>query len=443
MAESSPKIPTTIVTEPHLSASRRCHCRASIAAAPAELLAVAARTGPHPKLPLMRPTHRRLPALCLLLAASSALLACDNGGEAPAGDAWTWELPAHFPRPNVPADNTMSEAKFQLGRHLFYDTRLSGDGEFACASCHFQENAFADDRDRPAGATGQLHPRSSMSLANAAYAATLTWANPLLTRLEDQALIPMFGDDPIEMGSPDEATLRTRLQSAADVDYPSLFDTAFPSQAGEAITLQNITRALATFQRGMVSASAPIDRYFEGDSEAISDSAKRGLNLFNSERFECFHCHGGPTFSSSLNHEGSLEAERAFHNNGLFNIDGEGAYPPGAQGVFEITQKPLDMGRFRAPSLRNIAVTAPYMHDGSLLDLDEVIDHYARGGRLIEDGPYAGDGAESPFRSQFIPGYRISEEERADLHAFFDALTDETFLTNPRFASPFEEDTTP
>lgn len=282
-----------------------------------------------------------------------------------------------------------------------------------------------------------------MSLANVAFVSTLTWANPLLTRLEDQAIIPMFGDDPIEMMTPEIGELRTRLEQAPDIDYSALFKAAFPEKVDEAITLETITFALATFQRGLLSANAPIDRYFAGDTDALSDSAKRGMNLFHSERFECFHCHGGPTFSSSLNHAGAIEAERAFHNNGLFNIDGQGAYPVGARGVMEITHLPEDMGRFRAPSLRNIMVTAPYMHDGSLLTIDDVLDHYARGGRLIEDGPHAGDGANSPFRSIFIPGFRLNDEERTDLHAFFDALTDEEFLENPRFASPFAEASPP
>lgn len=379
----------------------------------------------------------------LVLSLLALLSACSDERSAPLADTWTWNLPAHFPRPSVPRDNPMSEAKFELGRHLFYDTRLSTTNTVACASCHLQEAAFADHLDRPSGATGVQHPRSSMSLANVVYAGTLTWANPLLTRLEDQALIPMFGDDPIEMGTPEADELFARLRNAEDVDYSKLFDEAFAADAPDTLNLQNITRALATFQRGMISASAPIDAYFAGDSDAISPAAKRGMNLFHHERFECFHCHGGPTFSSSLNHENTIEAERAFHNNGLFNIDGEGAYPLGAQGVFEMTQKPEDMGRFRAPSLRNIKVTGPYMHDGSLLDLDEVLDHYARGGRLIEDGPHAGDGAQSPLRSPFIPGFRLTDEERADFHAFFDTLTDEAFLTDPRFASPFDATTQP
>lgn len=384
-------------------------------------------------------THAiRFLLLALTLCIASGFAAC--GDDASTTEAsWSWDLPDHFPKASVPRDNPMSEEKFQLGRYLFYDGRLSYDGSMSCASCHKQEHAFADDVDLSIGVTGDIGVRTSMPLFNVAYVSTLNWANPLITRIEDQVLGPMYGSHPVEMGSPEIDELRQRLLDADDVDYAARFRRAFPDSGEDPINLQNITYALATFVRGLTSSSAPIDAYFAGDSEAISDAAKRGLMMFNSERFECFHCHGGTLFTSSMSHEGQIEPERGFHNDGLFNIDGEGAYPPHNQGVFEITGKPEDMGRFRAPSLRNIKVTAPYMHDGSVLTLDDVLDIYARGGRLIEDGPWAGDGAESPFRSQFVPGFRLFEDERADFHAFFDALTDQKFLTNPRYASPFEQ----
>lgn len=385
--------------------------------------------------------HSWIRTACSLLFGLLLALSMNACGDEKAHDdaAWSWALPDHFPTPKVPADNPMSEAKFQLGRHLFYDTRLSYDETMSCASCHKQEHAFADDVDLSTGVTGEIGVRTSMPLFNVAYVSTLNWANPLITRIEDQVLGPMYGTHPVEMGTPEIDVLRGRLVSAQDVDYIHLFENAFPEQGGE-INLQTVTYSLAAFVRGLTSSKAPIDAYFAGDPNAISDAAKRGMRMFNSERFECFHCHGGSLFTSSMNHAGSIEPERGFHNNGLYNIDGEGAYPPHNPGVFEITRKPEDMGRFRAPSLRNIKATAPYMHDGSVLTLDDVLDMYARGGRLIEDGPYAGDGAQSPFRSQFIPGFRLLEEERADFHAFFDALTDESFLNDPRYASPFAQE---
>ena len=126
-----------------------------------------------------------------------------------------------------------------------------------------------------------------------------------------------------------------------------------------------------------------------------------------------------------------------YHNTGLYNVDGLGAYPAENTGLFDMTGQRRDMGRFRAPSLRNIAVTAPYMHDGSIATLDEVIAHYARAGRAVEEGPNAGDGRLNPYKSEFVVGFELSDEEHADLLAFLNALTDENALSNPRWSDPF------
>jgi cytochrome c peroxidase len=169
----------------------------------------------------------------------------------------------------------------------------------------------------------------------------------------------------------------------------------------------------------------------------MSESAKRGRELFFSERLECFHCHGGFNFSQSTTHDKSVFTEIEFHNNGLYNIDGSGAYPLDNHGLWEFTFKPEDMGRFRAPTLRNIELTAPYMHDGSIATLEEVIDHYARGGRLISSGPLAGDGAKNPFKSEFIVGFMITADEKTDLINFLKSLTDWEFICDERFSDPF------
>lgn len=369
-------------------------------------------------------------AACMLLAACGA----DEGQ--PAGDpTWDWQLPDHFAAPLDPDDNRMSEAKFQLGRRLFYDTRLSYNQTQSCASCHLQSLAFTDGLAQSVGSTGEFHPRSSMSLANAVYNARLTWANPLLDRLEVQALLPIFGEEPVELGfAGREDELVARL--AADVAYVDAFALAFPDEPTP-INVPNLARGLAAFQRGLISADAPWDRYLAGDTAALTPSQLRGASLFFGERLECFHCHGGFTFSDSAAHDNSMEV--AFHNTGLYNLDESGAYPWENRGIAEITGRAEDMGRFRAPTLRNIAVTAPYMHDGSIASLDEVLDHYARGGRQVLEGPNAGDGAQNPLKSEFLQGFAITPSERADLLAFLDALTDETFLTNRRFADPFEE----
>lgn len=350
---------------------------------------------------------------------------------------WNWELPEFFPRPLVPEDNPMSEAGFELGRHLFHDTRLSLNETQSCASCHVQELAFSDGEARSAGSTGEIHPRNSMSLANIAYASTLTWANPNLTRLEDQALIPMFGEEPVELGmSGQEDLLLERL--AASTVYPDLFRAAFPGE-DDPITVWNVVRALGIFQRGLLSLDSPYDRYLAGDDDAVSPAVIRGENLFFSERLECFHCHGGPFFSGATTFEGRGFTEIEFFNTGLYNLDGKGAYPPENTGIFEFTGDPRDMGAFRAPTLRNIEVTAPYMHDGSIATLDEVLDHYAAGGRTIEEGPLRGEGHRSPLRSEFIVGFELTPEEREDLLAFLRSLTDSVFLSNPRFADPWDQ----
>jgi cytochrome c peroxidase len=362
----------------------------------------------------------------------------DSGAEsdAAAPDPFVWPLPAWLPTPVVPDDNPMSDAKVELGRHLFYDTRLSENETQSCASCHVQALAFTDGRALAVGSTGEAHPRNSMALGNIAYAASLTWANPALLQLEHQAIVPIFGDRPVELGlRGKEELLVERLR--AEARYAALFPRVYPDDA-DPFTVGNVTRALSAFQRVMISANAPYDRYvYGGDDDAISDAAKRGGDLFNSEKLECFHCHNGFNFQDSINYVGKGALELRFHNTGLYNIGGTGAYPSPNTGVHELTQKPEDMGRFRVPSLRNIALTAPYMHDGSIATLDEVIDHYAAAGRTIASGPNAGDGSANPFKSDLIIGFTISAEERADLIAFLESLTDEAFVTDPKLSDPW------
>jgi cytochrome c peroxidase len=330
----------------------------------------------------------------------------------------------------------MSAPKVELGRLLFFDPLLSGNGTQSCASCHDPARAFTDGRPTSLGSTGEATRRNAMSLVNVAYNSTLNWANPGLTRLEDQARIPLLGTDPVELGlGGREAELPSRL--AAEPRYRRRFPEVFPEDP-DPYTVERVVQALAAFQRTLISGDSPYDRYVAGDQDALSEGAKRGLELFFSERLECFHCHGGFNFAQSVVHAGSGLEATPFNNTGLYNVDGRGAYPEKDQGLFEITGRPGDMGRFRAPSLRNVAVTAPYMHDGSVETLDDAIDHYARGGREIDDGPYAGDGRRSVFKSSFVSGFRLTPGEREDLKAFLRSLTDEAFLADPRFQSPYD-----
>jgi cytochrome c peroxidase len=347
---------------------------------------------------------------------------------------WAWHLPAGFPTPKVPADNPMTEAKVALGRQLFYDDRLSHNGTQSCASCHQPDKAFTDGRGRAIGSTGAVHARSSMSLINVAYMTTLTWANPLMTSLEAQAMVPLFSQTPIELGNTDQYALLARF--AAVPAYRELFAEAFPGEATP-INLPNLLRAIASFERTLISADSPYDRYFYGgDEAAMSPAAKRGNVLFFSEKTECNHCHSGFNLVDSTQHAGTKVANTPFNNTALYNLDGNGAYPAPNRGVYEVSHDPEDMGRFRAVTLRNVALTAPYFHDGSAKTLDDVLDHYAAGGRHVRSGADAGDGAQSPLKSQFVIGFSLSAEERADLHAFFDALTDASIATHEDWLAP-------
>ena len=349
--------------------------------------------------------------------------------------AFEWGIPLNYPTPAVPPDNPMDSRKVALGRRLFYDTRLSLNGTTACATCHVQALAFTDGRTRSVGATGELHPRSAMSLVNSAYASRLNWANHLIDKLEDQALTPIFGDDPVEMGMAGrEEDIVALLRS--EPFYRANLQLAFPADSDPASVL-NAVRAIAVFVRSIVSFDAPYDRFLRGDASAMSASAQRGMDLFFSERLECFHCHGGFNFTDSSTHESATVENIGYHNNGLYNIGGEGGYPPDNTGLHDMTGLPSDMGRFKAPSLRNVAITAPYMHDGSAATLDDVIDHYARGGRQVTDGPYAGDGRHNPYKSTFVKGFEISETERGDLIEFLESLTDRRVLTDERWSNPW------
>jgi cytochrome c peroxidase len=371
--------------------------------------------------------------LTLALALGAALIIANR--TAAHGDGFDWHLPPGFPTPRVPAGNPMSPETVSLGRYLFYDTRLSGNGSQSCATCHQQSRAFTDGRPRAIGSTGEVHPRSSMSLANVAFSSALTWANPAMTRLEEQALVPMFGDHPVEMGLASPGELTARL--AVVPEYQRLFGAAYGG-GSESITIDNITRAISSFERTIISGRSPYDRYhFDRDDSAVSDAARRGERLFFSEPLSCFRCHGGFTFSSAPDFDGRAEHTAEFHNTGLYNLAGMISYPSANAGVYDVTKKPEDVGKFKAPTLRNIAVTAPYMHDGGIATLDGVLDHYAAGGRTIADGPYRGVGHDNPNKSPLVRGFTLTADQRSDLIAFLNTLTDDGLLNDPALSNPW------
>jgi cytochrome c peroxidase len=369
---------------------------------------------------------------CALMLTSmlATLSACGGGGST------TVDVTQNsFPQFLTPADNAMSNDKVALGRFLFYDKRLSGNGTQSCGSCHHQDKAFTDGLPLAIGSTGEAHPRNAQSLTNVAYNATLTWANPSLSSLERQMLVPLFGTAPVEMGVNDANKAAVLGRVAAVPGYASRFAAAFPGESSP-INWDNIIKAISAFQRTLVSGDSKYDRYLQG-RVLLLPSEERGMNLFFGEKAECFHCHGSFNFNDQVVHAGTRVLETPFHNTGLFNIAGTGAFPTPNRGVFEITAKAADMGKFRAPSLRNVAVTAPYMHDGSITTLVDVLAFYAAGGRNITTGPHAGDGRLNPFKDGLIQNIQLTEQDRSDIVAFLRTLTDESFLTNPSHADPF------
>jgi cytochrome c peroxidase len=255
----------------------------------------------------------------------------------------------------------MTTAKVELGRHLFYDARMSANGTQSCASCHIQTFAFTDGKPRAEGSTGELHSRGSMSLVNVAYARTFTWMDQGLHSLEEQARVPMFGQHPIELGM-DPSGEKFLAILRADPVYQTLFGT-------DPITIDNVIKALACFERSIVSARSPYDRYhYDRDDSAIPSAAKHGEILFFSTGFSCFRCHGGANF----------------------------------------TGRPENDGDFKAPTLRNIALTAPYMHDGSVKTLEQAVTHHSS----------------------------MTPQDQSDLVEFLRTLTDESVLHDPRLAHP-------
>ena len=368
-----------------------------------------------------------------LIASISLLLLVSCGPNIAENKEYNWEFPQGFPKPFVPVDNPMSIEKVELGRFLFYDKRLSANGSQSCASCHLQSRAFSEPLTTSVGSTGQVHRRNAQALVNVAFNHSLTWANDEIVTLERQILLPLFGEQPIEMGvGGHEDKILERLKNER---YKVLFSDAFGS---DDINFDRIVKALASFTRSLVSLDSSFDQYaYQMKDDVLNESQLRGMNMFFSEKLECHHCHGGFNFTQSTTHEKQQLDLRAFHNTGLYNLAGEFSYPTSDTGLFEATAKPQDVGRFRTPTLRNIALTAPYMHDGSIATLSEVVDFYAAGGRHIDSGSLAGDGRENPYKSQFVKGFELDVQQKEDLIAFLEALTDREFITNPRHANPF------
>lgn len=354
-----------------------------------------------------------------------------------------WQLPPGFPEPIVPADNPMTVEKVELGRMLFYDRRLSVDGRVSCATCHQQRHAFADGRGVSVGVDGKPHPRQAPSLANAGYHARFNWASPQVDTLEKQLAGPLFGHGApvVEMGLVDDESIALVLgRLRADERYEKAVRQA--RFDADSWGMDEVVASLASFMRTLVSGNSRVDRFMRGDANALDAQEQWGAKIFGSHArgATCHHCHDGLTFAADIRHERAPFGEVAYVNIGLYQVGPNGAYPAGNEGLFETTGRDADRGKFRVPTVRNVAVTAPYMHDGSVATLEDVMAVYQDGGRVIAEGPHAGDGRGNPNLDSGLGGMSLDADDTAAVVAFMRALTDDEFLADPRFANPFPDD---
>lgn len=339
----------------------------------------------------------------------------DGPDNPPSATPLAIEIPPFFPPMDIPPDNPTTVEGVELGRLLFWEKGLSADSTMSCGSCHLPSFSFADPNAVSTGITGAQGTRNAMALVNMGWAQRFFWDGRAAT-LEEQILEPVSHPD--EMNLPWSEAV-TRLKE--DADYANRFYVAF---ADETITPEKTAKAIAQFLRTMVSAESKFDRWRKGQVE-LTDLEFQGYEMFNREggdpevvtggQFggDCFHCHGeaGLQFTDYL-----------FHNNGL---DSTFAADPG---VADITGMPLDSGRFRTPTLRNVALSPPYMHDGRFNTLEEVVDHYNSGGFPSS--------TIDPFMKYSSGGLMLQPQQKEALIAFLHTLTDTAFASNPAFADP-------
>ncbi|CAN5243747.1 di-heme enzyme [soil metagenome] len=322
----------------------------------------------------------------LALMAGDVAGAGDGAGAAPRQiPAWDWSLPAGIASPAIPADNAMTKAKVTLGRRLFYDADLSINGTLSCATCHEQRRSFTDGVAAHPGAHGAPGLRNAPSLLNVAWMRPLTWANPGLTTLEAQAAVPITGEDPVEMGMKGQEPAFAR-RFGANACYRKLFAAAFPLERGR-IDLETIAKALAAFQRTFVSYDSGYDRAGRS-GEPLPAMAARGQNLFFGTG-GCASCHSGINFTDGVLHR--------------FRAD------PRDAGAERATGSPQDRNQFRTPGLRNVYLTAPYLHDGRAPTINEAIGAH---------------------------GISLSIGDQGAIEAFLAQLTDLSFTQNAALSPP-------
>ncbi len=332
-------------------------------------------------------------------------------------------------------EENKSVIEIELGKHLFFDRRLSYNQTKSCSSCHDPKFAFTDGYKRSLGIYADLHQRNAQPLFNLSYLKYFTAADSSLHTILQQMNNPLFNIHPAEMGvKGNEEEILTRFKK--DEYYKSEF-----KKLEKEISFQNIKELISAFVSTVESVNSNYDIFLKGDTNALNAYEKKGMQLFNSTQLNCSSCHGGFNFSTpALTNE---KGDTLFYfNTGLYNINNQNLYPAYDQGLNHLTQNKKDMGKFRVPTLRNLAFTAPYLHDGSAATLDEVIVNYANGGRKILQGEYKGNGTKNMYKHPLIKGFEITDTDKKNLIAFLLSLSDSNFIKNPQYQNPFTEDET-
>jgi cytochrome c peroxidase len=380
----------------------------------------------------------------------SLLIRCSNS-VAGVGDITDLAIPHDTAATYLDERNPYTFAKAELGRYLFYDRRLSINNTKACASCHAQEFSFTDSYHRSAGALGDLVKRNSRPLINIIFNKYLTSADSTLHFPEQQINNPLMNEHPVEMGiKGNETMILERL--AGDPLYRHQFAAAFPADK-EPFTIQNLQWAISSFVKSIFSFDARYDHYrSKHDSSILTAAERKGMQLFFSDSLQCHSCHGGINFSTPI-----LQDEQGltsyYFNTGVYNITDTQNRD---DGLAELTGRKEDAGKFRVPTLRNLAFTAPYFHDGSVATLEEIIIGYERrsgevngskwsnksnGSNRSEESKGA-EGIKNQDKHLFIKQFRLNSQERKELIAFLLSLSDSTVCRNPAYANPFSDDET-